>query len=727
MTVIALRLTTCVCLLACFTTASAQEPSDTKAVPGVKRAVMVGCTTYDKNPSKSLKGGGNDVGLMAETLKRHFHFDEANLVRLIEGHGQALRPTRKNIVGAIEKLIAESNPHDYALIYLAGHGSQQPDMNHTDDDPEPDGMDELFLPADIGVWTSETRGVENAIIDDEIRDWINRLLKKNVTVVLIVDACHSGSSARGDLGSDTPREIIPSELKVPEGVGSALSTRGETPRAEQSPIESPMDRLATGNWVALYAAQSYEQAWERDVPETATLKGDKSAKQVRRGVFTHQLCSAIEQSNRNPSYAQLIQQIRGNLIAEGWRLATPGIEGTIPDRLLFDERHDRQRSYILEQAGKKWRIDGGSLHGLTAGSQLAVYDPSDSGHKAQRAVIEVVQAGIASSQVEPAPDSAGKTARFEDLRSGDICVPILLNLDQARLKIGIDPLLPDDDAKTIQHRLDALTRSPSSTLRSVECSDAQWIISPYDTNHWFLQPRAEALVVARGNDPQDIGAGLKLSRIEDEFATQLTRAARTQSLLRLAQQMSWSDNSSLASDITLDVLRTPRDTPNATPQTLDRSHAEPLQEGDRLSFRVLNGSKEAADVTLLFIDSELHIHALFPRTFAADNRIPAGKDFTTAASRVTADTTGREQILLIAVKANARARIPASFAFLAEADGDRASRSLERSRGDDPPTRRFDSLLMSLGFARDGSRGLDLGAEEGILMTRDWIVAAPKK
>ncbi len=727
MTHIALRYATCVCVLACFTAASAQEPSETKTVPGIKRAVLVGCTTYDKNLTRSLKGAANDVGLLAETLKRHYQFDEANLVRLVEGLGDARRPTRKNIVVAIERLIAESNPHDYALIYLAGHGSQQPDLNPSDDDPEPDGMDELFLPADIGVWTSETKGVENAIIDDEIRAWINRLLAKDVSVVLIVDACHSGSSARGDLGSDTPREIVPRDLKVPESTGLTSSARGATPSGVLSPTESPMDRLATGNWVALYAAQSYEQAWERDVPETSTLKGDKSAKPVRRGVFTHQLCSAIEQASRTPSYAQLIQQVRGNLIAEGWRLATPGIEGTIANRLLFDERRDHQRSYLLERVDRKWKIDGGSLHGLTAGSRLAVFDPSDSGQKKQRAVIEVVQAGIASSQVEPAPDSEGKTVRFEDLRSGDICVPVLLNLDQVRLKIGIDPLLPADEARTIQNRLDALTRSPASTLRSVECSDAQWIISPLDSNHWFLQPRAEALVVARGNDQREGGTGLKLSRIEDEFATQLTRASRTQSLLQLAQQMSWSDNSSLASEITLEVLRTPRDTPNATPETLDRSHLKPLQEGDRLSFRVHNGSKDPTDVTLLFIDSELQIHALFPRTFAADNRIPAGKDFKSAASRVTADTTGREQILLIAVKANARTRIPTSFAFLAEADGDRASRSLERSRGDDAPTRRFDSLLMSLGFARDGSRGLDLGSEEGILMTRDWIVAAPKK
>ena len=132
-----IRIALCVCLFGSLSGVSAGDAASTTAVVRAKRAVLVGCTTYDHNPTKNLKGGTNDVALLAESLKRHYQFAETDLVRLVEGHGEKTRPTRKNIIAAIRQLIDDSRPQDQALIYLAGHGSRQPDLTPSDDDPEP--------------------------------------------------------------------------------------------------------------------------------------------------------------------------------------------------------------------------------------------------------------------------------------------------------------------------------------------------------------------------------------------------------------------------------------------------------------------------------------------------------------------------------------------------------------------------------------------------------------
>ena len=80
------------------------------------------------------------------------------------------------------------------MIFLSGHGSQQPDQPPLDED---DGLDETFLPADIGDWDGTKMTVANAIIDDELRTWLDAICRKGARVWLIADTCCSGTLIRG--------------------------------------------------------------------------------------------------------------------------------------------------------------------------------------------------------------------------------------------------------------------------------------------------------------------------------------------------------------------------------------------------------------------------------------------------------------------------------------------------------------------------------------------------
>ena len=84
-------------------------------------------------------------------------------------------------------------PDDFVYLHFSGHGSQAPALN---DETELDGLDELFLPVDIGPWNDTVGAVENALLDDEIGEMIGAIRAKGATVWAVFDSCHSGTATR---------------------------------------------------------------------------------------------------------------------------------------------------------------------------------------------------------------------------------------------------------------------------------------------------------------------------------------------------------------------------------------------------------------------------------------------------------------------------------------------------------------------------------------------------
>jgi len=124
-----------------------------------KFALLVGCTMYPNLPEKyHLVGPANDVELTKRLLIERFDFPKDNVVVLADHivvrakhvNRDAKKPTRYNIERYWNKLAELALPGDQIVVLMAGHGSQTPQRyDPKDDDLEPDGLDEVFLPRDI--------------------------------------------------------------------------------------------------------------------------------------------------------------------------------------------------------------------------------------------------------------------------------------------------------------------------------------------------------------------------------------------------------------------------------------------------------------------------------------------------------------------------------------------------------------------------------------------------
>lgn len=95
--------------------------------------------------------------------------------------------TRENVKRMITAVGRQCKADDYFVFYYAGHGSQLPDQ----DGDEESGLDQMFLFVDSnGQYSYKTQ-----MIDDEFAELVTDTVDEDVRVIVLVDACHSGTIA----------------------------------------------------------------------------------------------------------------------------------------------------------------------------------------------------------------------------------------------------------------------------------------------------------------------------------------------------------------------------------------------------------------------------------------------------------------------------------------------------------------------------------------------------
>ena len=168
-------------------------------------ALLIGADKYPSLDERYwLKGPSNDVKLVETylTTQSPVPFAQDHILVLSDAIEGATPPTLAAIRAGFADLTAKVKPGDFVYLHFSGHGSQAPAR---DPSTEVDGLDELFLPVDIGVWEKSVGSVENALVDDEIGTLIDGLRQKGADVWAVFDSCHSGTVTRGAPESDEVR------------------------------------------------------------------------------------------------------------------------------------------------------------------------------------------------------------------------------------------------------------------------------------------------------------------------------------------------------------------------------------------------------------------------------------------------------------------------------------------------------------------------------------------
>lgn len=161
------------------------------AVQAEQRALLIGVGKYRMS---DLDLPGIDLDLdRVEDMLRVMGFEESQILRLADAEA-----TSANVLEAFDSWLTDGvDVDDRVVVYYSGHGSFIPDASGD----EPDGVDEVLVTHDVRFQTVDgRRSLAGIVTDDQIAAMIERTPSNNVLV--LVDACHSGTMTRNILLSN---------------------------------------------------------------------------------------------------------------------------------------------------------------------------------------------------------------------------------------------------------------------------------------------------------------------------------------------------------------------------------------------------------------------------------------------------------------------------------------------------------------------------------------------
>ena len=715
--------------------AALADPGDGPAAPASapapkppgRHALLVGCTRYDSLPATSqLRGPANDVVLMRELLTRRFHFPAERIATLAEAGPAANRPTRDHIEREFRRLAREAGPGDQVVILLSGHGSQQPDEPPNPADPEPDGLDEIFLPADIGRWDLRAGNVKNAIVDDEIGAWLAAIRARGASLWVVIDACHSGTMFRGD-GREQLRRVAPEDLVPAEALAQARERARGTPTVDPGG-EAPFGAAARDGLAVISASRSDEPAVEKPLPDD-----DPKAESKPYGLLTFALARVLDKPTSPLTYRDLLARIHQQYAAWDRNFPTPTLEGDADRYVLGDDARVGPAAFLLSRgADGAWRIDGGRLHGLTAGAVLAVAPPAGLGDDVvgHVRIADAPGPGILESVVEPCgPEGRPAPGKPEP---GQRCRPVRLDYGDLRLKVAVDPVteagepIPEADVR----RSEAIVRALAGEANALVVAHpavpgADWLIrraSPKDGASYLVPGSGFALVdagltadPAPGAVPPAFGPIPPGDKAQPWLKDALRRIARSRNLVKIAadpeQARRW-DPKELGLAVELRLYHDGRDAVGAPATTVGGGPV--LQAGQRVGFAVKNTGRSRLDVTVLAIDSGYGITLLYPRN-GTDNRLRRDEELPVVKAIVDARTFGLERLVVIGAVPGENAG-PKDFGFLEQPTIDRARGVAEKGGGEaDALDSPLGQLLQNAMFGEGATRSLALPEAEKLV------------
>ncbi|WP_256752457.1 caspase family protein [Mesorhizobium sp. Mes31] len=614
------------------------------------RALIVGVSGYPNLPEAiHLVGPKNDAREVANTLvrlgvrARDVTVLADGVKDLADGVSAPGPGTRQSVLAGLDHLADTAANGDLVIFYFSGHGSQQPDLNGD----EEGGLDQIFLPYDIGRWNGE--GVDRAIVDDELGERVQRILDKGADFFGIIDACHSATGFRDIAGDDArARAVDPADLGVPEGAGSAVRSLV---------LERKALPKGRGRAAFFYAAQTTEVALEK------TPKGAADGESY--GVFTYTMLSRLNQTP-DLTYRTLHQAVvadikRNTLMAT----QTPDLEGDLLDEPVL---RLGKAAAIRQWPIYAGNLQAGQLAGLNDGAIVALYTDAAAPEADAVAYGVVESAGATKSVVTQvawpcsmpssengscpaAPDAASfKKGRFARVVEPGVDLSVTLSEP-----VRMDPTDGKDYEPVITALRAAIGSEALSRRVSMRSSGYDIAVALVDGKLAFSATGGQVDQSGPGSSPRLTLPG-NPAAAASTVAAAINRIARALALQRLAGSAA-GQAIGLESQVLISTAK-PQAVGGAACSDDRANYGPPVEAGpaprlsdcDIISVRMRNTGAKPADVTVLLIGQDFSITTLWPAQ-ATINRIASGDEKSADIAQIDpgSPTASDERLVFIAV------------------------------------------------------------------------------
>ena len=336
--------------------------------------LLIGIDAYPRGYN-SLTGCVNDIDAIEQILLtppgigiapeqiRVTRLAASNPLRLSSSRfqEQTQPPTKANFIQALKDLAGpEVKPEDRVLIYYSGHG------------------DEKLLPGSL-VWREalvphDGQRIEY-LYDAEVNALINAITMRTNDLTIILDCCHSAGATRdlSDVSSQgADRHLVggPPPDELPDLAALGLSDEPSARSLGPARLLQSIDP----NYLVIVACQPDEKAGEGVYP------GEERA----HGILTYSLVGLLQDRTSEERaglrwadiWSELLEKVSTRCSQLGRRLQLPWYIGRTERHIFGGSWEPQDIGYpITRLSDERYRIEAGTLMGLTQNAEVAVYGP----------------------------------------------------------------------------------------------------------------------------------------------------------------------------------------------------------------------------------------------------------------------------------------------------------------------------------------------------------------
>ncbi len=343
-----------------------------------KLALIIAVGEYPAASKIPSIASTNDIKYIKTALSRN-GFEEKNIDTLINSNA-----TKSAIVNALTQLSKKARSNDIVVIHFSCHGQQIRDQKTIEQGKdEDDGYDEAFLPYDAMAKYSPTgyKG-QNHLRDDDLNPLLLTIRKKiglTGSLLVLLDACHSGTGTRSESFAVTRGEPVP--FANPENpLDSVISLSA----AEgQGFFENISDSVS--NMVVISASSPHQ--------ENKQIKINNE----ELGSLSYAFYKALGQMTAGNTYQLLFEKIKATMQAY-IPDQVPMIEGN-EQQVIFSGKYQAKEDKVYIRVGYKggassedslFSVDKGLLDNIATGTKCKIYK-ADSKEVYTHAVIKRVE------------------------------------------------------------------------------------------------------------------------------------------------------------------------------------------------------------------------------------------------------------------------------------------------------------------------------------------------
>lgn len=322
-----------------------------------KHAILIGVAKYPDHTDVKAWGdlsSDNDIELVKNMLLNQ-KFDAKNIVEILDK-----KATASNVLAELDILLSKLSLGDIVYIHYSGHGQQiadwdakdYPNVRYIAKDEGEDGLDEALALYNAPMEYFEGYKYDEHLIDDQLDYYVSAIetkIGKNGHVVVVLDACHSGSGTRG---SEPTKKRGSSTICAPKNYKKTYYVEDNKGYSSGEGIKAV-----------------FMGCKDQQVNYEMVVNG------LGYGSLTYCIVEAITNLNSQASYKNVFDIVYGKLLINsgGEQNAEKDFDdanslffggSTIPKSDFFD---------VLNAVSNYAEVNAGMIHGISVGDSLAFY------------------------------------------------------------------------------------------------------------------------------------------------------------------------------------------------------------------------------------------------------------------------------------------------------------------------------------------------------------------